>query len=254
MPDPTPVTEEQQELPIARTDLEALRADLKSDNEKLAKQLAGERDARVRLEARATERKPPETSKAKTYTEPELQALVDAGNISESTRSDILRRQDRDSHDQRTDAKIKVAVTASQASQSIQTEIDRYTAGYPEVLEEGSDTRNRVQEEFNYLVRMGRDAEELATQLQAMRSALGPAERIGEVTRERRPVHAEAGGSGGGSDAPASSDNPVPKPLRDNPKMKFHYDALIRQGMYTGYDDPVLVREMKFVRPSGRAS
>ncbi len=238
------------ETPIARADLDALRADLKTDSDALKTTLATERDARVRLETQlaAPPAQAAATSPVKVYSDAELQALVDGGTISESTSHDIKRRQDKDSLRAEMRTEQQALMAEGRQNQTVQTEIDRYTTAYPDLLDKASDTFARVQTEYDYLLRMGRDPKDTATELQAIRSALGPAAKIVEHTRERRPVHAEAGGAGGGPESSPPEDGGVPKELKDNPKLKYHYDGLIRTGMYTGYDDPVLIREMTFVR------
>ena len=93
----------------------------------------------------------------------------------------------------------------------------------------------------------------LAGELMACRNAFGS---IGDakVQERDRQSHQDAGGSGRGrSDAQPDDGPKIPKELKVNPEQQEHYRYSIDKGLYKGWDDPQLLKEMKYVKTGRRA-
>jgi len=248
---PSETQDSQADLPLTRKDLDQVKTELaaKADKDKaaLSTELAAARDLARAAEERAKKAEEKKPDPPKTYARHELDAMVDAGTISTATRDDIWTRQQAASQKAEVASLIQAGIEQYKTQDLTEREMALYAKNYPDVFKEGDETRQRVQEAYNHLVRMGDPADDKRTELKALYAVLGPAEKIPEHTARRTPTHVESGGSGsGGSGSPGKSSDGVPKPLRDNPKLKFHYDALIADKTYSGYDDPALVKEMKY--------
>ena len=73
--------------------------------------------------------------------------------------------------------------------------------------------------------------------------AFGHADRIKETTRDTRETHAEAGSAGAGAEASNNAKGP-----KLSVRMKAHYDKMIADNYYSGYNDPKLKAELKYVK------
>lgn len=152
-------------------------AAIKSANEKYDA-LKTELDA-LRAEAKAK----PAIEQPKRYTRTELTAMVDNRQITQEQADAQLDFQMRE--DFRTEAS-RVAtetVTAAQRKQFIDSEIARYKAVAPEILDDTHETRNKIKEEYTYLVNVMGDSNSVDTQLKAIRSVLGPVEKLERAQR-----------------------------------------------------------------------
>lgn len=202
-----------------------------------------------RLQSELTDARKEPAEETKSYTVQELQVMVDDGRISEGTRDGILSQQTRDQTRNEIKTEMREEMASMRQSQQIDGEIAKYTDSNADVMKEGTELRGRVEEEYQFLVSHGEPVGKF-TELKSLRAVMGPSDRIRETTAERRPTHSDEGGSGAGdSDRGGSKEGGVPGPLQKDPKLKFHYDGLIATGVYSGYDDPDLVKEMKYVRP-----
>ncbi len=220
--------------------------ELKEEVSRLRQQASSQATA-LAAQARPPQAPPPPKVATKTvYTLTELQQMVDKGTISEKSRDDIIIQQTRDEARSEMQSEIDQRFANLQASQTITQQIEAYTDAQPDILKEGSPTRARVQEEYDFLISLGESSDSKATELKALRAAFGSPDKIKE-RRPRRTTHAETGGVGrGGADRASPAGDDVPAPLRDNAKLKYHYDALIQRGVYKGYQDPDLLAEMKY--------
>lgn len=213
--------------------------------DKLQEELQAEREQRIRLEERV---KAGGETKPKTYTRAELLAAVENGQITQAQADEAWEAQ--------ITAKVTESVTrdwmqhetARERAQRVSSEISRYKAAVPDVTDPASDTRRKVAEEFQYLVSIGQPRT-VETELAALRSVLGPVDRLEkrDVTREKRPTHQE--GNGGGGRPPRDGGNPNGPPANLPPRYKAHYERMIEKGMYSGWDDKRLQSELKRANP-----
>jgi hypothetical protein len=228
--------EEKDEAQQLRDEVEALRQQVQQQsetNQNLSRQL--QQPAPVQPVAPKPERPSPQ----------KLQEMVDNGQISEATRTDILMQHAKEDAAAEVRAEMEKRFQGMQHEQALDAQIASYTERVPDVLTEGSETRNRVQKEFDYLVSLGEPGDK-ATEVKALRAALGPADAIRERTRSRRSTHAEAGGVGDGVHSAPEKGDGVPAPLQNNDRLRYHYESMIKDGSYSGWDDPALQTELKY--------
>lgn len=215
------------------------KAELQTQIGQMQEQLQELRDSRIRQEEQA---KQAPAQQQKVYSRSELQTAVDAGTITQDTAADISERQFEARIVADTEKQIEERMTATRKSEVIERQITSYREAMPDLLNHGSESRVRLQAEYKTLLSMDYP-DNLQTELMALRSTFGPPERIRETTRNKRASAEEVGGGGGSAEGDAGSgSNVVPAHLRTQ------YAAEIAKGAYTGWDDPNIKAEMKYVK------
>lgn len=216
--------------------LEATRADLRG-------QLARAQLENDRL--KAGQQKPTETAEkpATIYTRTQLRALVNEGKITEDQMDATLEQQLEAKLNKKVESTAIETAKETRASTEIGAQLNAYTAAHPDIIVEGSDLRNKVIEEFNYLVSLG-DPENKTTELKAVRAAIGPLTPKGR--RKQPEAHEETGGSGDDARGSGNADTGWAKGL--SPAQKKHYQKQIDRNFYNGPTDKRLVAEVKIAR------
>jgi hypothetical protein len=188
-----------------------------------------------------------QVEKPKVYSKTELKAAVEAGQISQEQADEVWDRQ-RDSQIReaaRTEA--LEAVKGQSTKERIDDAISKYRQLKPEIMERGSETRERISEEYKYLVSAG-SPESVATELAAIRAVLGPLEKLEKAASARRSADHEqqGGGSGDGKPKGGGSSKKLVDHLKDD--AKEYYERGIKGGRYKGWDD--VEAELKYASPS----
>lgn len=187
---------------------------------------------------------------AKRYAKAELDAAVAASQITSAQADEIWATQIREDAKREAKAEVLGAVRAERAQERVDTDLEEYKRLDPTIMEEGSETRTRVREEFEYLGSMGHataagDPRTLQTQLLAIRAVLGPIDKLRTAKSARRETesHEETGGSTG-----ASQRRQGPKTAWDalEERQKTYYETAIRNGLYK--DKAAVEAELKYTR------
>jgi hypothetical protein len=178
----------------------------------------------------------------KTFTRAQLRASVAAGDITEDQADDIFEQQLEKKLTARLETKAVKTVQVSEQSRTVQGEIDKYVDAHPDLIVADSELRAKVQGEFDYLVKLGDNPKDTATQLKAIRAAVGP---LKAKSRAKSPeTFDETGGAGGNEDR--SGSDTWAKGLSQ--AQRKHYEKLVNTGVYKGFNDPKLVSELKFAK------
>lgn len=218
----------------ATVPLAALEAERKSRQKlegKLAK-LLGEVEG-----LKAGQQKPKEET---VYTRTQLRALVNEGKITEDQMDAQLEKQLR----AEVEKSAQSAVMSQTQASKISAELARYTEAHPDLTDEDSDLRARVVAEFKYLVDLGDNPNSLATELKAVRAVLG-ASGAPKGKKKTPETHEEAGSSGEDVSRGTGADAWA-KGL--SAKQKEHYTKLVNQGVYKGFGDKTLQKEVELAR------
>lgn len=193
-----------------------------------------------RAEIETIKAKPVE--KAKHYTKAELNAAVEASQITREQADDLWDNQTREQARQEARQVASETISAAERARTVTDQISRYKAVAPEILDEANDTRQRIRAEFNELVSLGDDPRQLSTQLKAIRAVLGP---IGTLEKARsgkasHESHRETGGGSGGS-RPS-------KDLKDTltEVQRKHYQKGIDSGRYKDWKE--VGEELKYAK------
>ena len=214
-------------------------AAIKSANDKYA---ALEAKLNAAIEAGQKKADPP-----KQYTRAELNAAVAANQISQEAADQLW--------DDQTEARIlakatevsTISVTRAQRKERVDSDISRYTALEPEILVDGSDIREKIAKEFNFLVSMG-DPKTPETELKALRAALGPIDQL-ELARSGRTVRDTHMETGDGGDRGGKKPG---KNFQDalSAREKAHYQKGIDAGRYKNWDE--VKAELQHANPNTR--
>lgn len=194
--------------------------------------------------------KPAPVERPKRYTRAELNALVENRQITQEqadTQMDFQTREDAKAEAKRVATET---VTAAQQKDRVDTEIARYKAVAPEILDDAHETRQRIKDEFAALIELGDDPRKLSTQLKAIRAVLGPVEKL-ERARNGKPAfesHREYGGSERADPGGRKKKGDGTLTYDDlSPREKAHYDKGIQSGLYK--DKAAVNAELAFAKP-----
>ena len=219
-----------------------LIAALNSAERKYESQLAtmrAEFDAKLEAQIKA---KPADSPKR--YTRVELNAAVEAGQVSRDQADAELDRQAREEV-----SRVALeTVNAAEGKRFIDSEIARYKAVAPEILDDAHDTRKKIREEFAALVKVGDDPNNVVTQWKAIRSVLGSVDRLEKARSgiEQHEFHRETGGGGGGREGGGKPAFEATLTQRE----RAHYQRLITSGTYKDWAE--VEAEMKYAKPAIR--
>jgi len=193
---------------------------------------------------------PATVERPKRYTRGELNALVEARTITQDQADAQMDFQMRE--DSKAEAKRVATETVTAATQKdrIDTEIARYKAVAPEILDEAHETRQRIREEFAALISLGDDPHKLSTQLKAIRAVLGPVEKLERARNGRSEVlsHRETGGSERSDQGGRKKKGDGALTYDDlSERERSHYDKGIQSGLYK--DKAAVNAELAFAKP-----
>ena len=188
------------------------------------------------LEARIEETNKKPADQPKRYTRAELNALVEARQITQeqadATVDEQIRREARDESRQVATETV-IGITRKER---VNSELAQYKRLAPEILQDASDTRARIVEEYNYFVATLGDPRTVETELKAIRSVLGPVEKLATARsgKSAGDTHRETGGGESG-DRGGKKTGKLVDTL--TPREKGYYENMIRQGHYKDWKD-----------------
>jgi len=162
---------------------------------------------------------------------------------------DLQARQDAEATAQRVATET---VTQDKLQERVTQDLAQYKRLAPEILEEGSDTRTRIQEEYEYMTSLG-EKPTLATELKAIRAVLGPIDRLEKAKsgKNKADSHRETGGEGGdGEDDGVKTPGGGKLVKTLTSREKEHYSKLIGKGQYKDWAEVEDV--LKFANPATR--
>lgn len=203
----------------------------------------------------AQQKQPEHEDSAKRYTKAELNAAVEAKTITADQAEEVWAKQIREDAKREAKAEVLGTVRAERQQERVETDLNEYKALAPEIMEDGSETRLRIHEEFQYLVGLGdpggaNDPRTLQTQLKAIRAVLGPVEKLRTAKSARRETesHEETGGGSSGGSRRRSE----PKTAWDalDKRQRDYYEAAISKGQYK--DKAAVEAELKYSRKADR--
>lgn len=181
---PEVVAEESKTIPKDRFDqvwARSKKAEAKA--EAIQAELQREREERIRLEERARVQQEKVQSE-KEYTWAELENFIVEGKLT--------RDQAQDYKDQQTEKRLRQKLEADQARRSTESQvlgqIEQYKQLIPDVMEHGSESRQRYETEYTYLVNTLGYPANYQTQLAATRAAFGDIEKVKRTSKSKQPI------------------------------------------------------------------
>lgn len=211
---------------------------------RLEEAVENERAKVARLEAELVKANAAKSEKTeKNYTRSELNALVVEGKLTQEQSDELFARQIR------AEAKAEAAkiaqetVAHSTRTAKVATDMAQYKKLAPEIMQDGSDTRTRIAEEYRYLIAMG-NKDSLETELIAIRAVLGPLDRLEKARAGKTAAdpHVEVGGEGQGRNRQGSN-----KAVdRLSQRQRDYYDDMIKKGHYKNWGE--VEKELAYAR------
>ena len=177
----------------------------------------------------------------KVYTKAELKAGVDAGQITQDQADSIWDTQRETQVSEKARLAAEEAVNRKATQERIDSDLSSYKRLKPEIMEEGSETRESIKAAFKRMTSRGSPANE-ATELAAIEAVLGPLDKLENAAKATRSQesHQESGGgkpAGGGGSG---------KKLVDHLKgeAKEYYAEQIKKGLHKDWDS--VEKELKY--------
>lgn len=172
----------------------------------------------------------------KRYSRVELKAAVEAGQISQDDADSVIERQIREDAVAEAKGAALQAVSSASRKDRVDSEIARYKAAAPEIMDDGHETRQRIREEFSALLELGDDPKDVSTQLKAIRAVLGPVDRL---ERSRSGKHSTEPSRESGSEGAPEDRKPKTGKLVDQlrKEVKETYADEIKKGRYKDWAD-----------------
>lgn len=224
-----------------------LKAALESQKRHYEGKLDGQRAEFEAFKAGAGGRREEVAEPPKRHTAADLKAAVEANQITQVQSDEIWAKQVKDEAGDEAERRALAAVSRQTTKDRVDADLTKYKRLAPEIMDEGSDTRQKVREEFTALVETGmpaRGPQALATELAAIRAVLGPLDKLEKArTARRHEEHDEQ--SGGGGEGRKSGQGKTAWDRLDA-RTKAHYEKGIAAGRYK--DRAAVEAELKFAR------
>lgn len=181
-------------------------------------------------------------AKPKEHTRADLQARVDAGQISQVDADRVLEEQQAVRLETKVSATVENRLQEQERARRITAEVDRYREVRPDIMEEGSEDRLLVAAEYNRQVTELGKPQNMQTELDALAATFGPASKLQNGRERQAETHQEVGSDGGEA---ASVQGQPPKGLSRD--MKEHYGKKIEQGFYKDWTE--VEKELSYASP-----
>jgi len=200
-------------------------------------------EQRLRAEAAQMMAARPEAQPA--VTRESLTQMVNEGTITQTQMDVELDRQRAAQIEQDIDAKVEAKVSERETKKKVQSEFDAYLQAMPSIKVRTSDEFRRAGVEMKKLMDEGHP-NDLRTEVLAMKLAFGPAEALTRNPNDRE-THEDGAGGDGGAETKSSTEEPGGPPKGLDARRKAYYEKEIARGIYTGWDDPMVVSQIKRV-------
>jgi hypothetical protein len=196
----------------------------------------------------------PDKSPERVVTKSDLDRLVLEGSISQGEADQLWEQQIQTKATNAAVDKIATQTRSKELADKANEAAARYKAVRPSIWEPGSTDRQKLQTEFDRLVAEGADGNNPMTQVHAMQAAFGKVEFL-EAAKKGRPGHETHVETGHGGAAPVigSDQNQDGSPKGLTTKERSYYKGQIDKGLYKGWGDPDLVKELTNYRNPDRA-
>lgn len=197
-------------------------------------ELQREREERIRYEERlkAAEATTATTAKEKAYNWQQLEDFIANGQMTRAQANEYRETVLKQEAAAEAERRVAAQLTATRRVERIQTDLDKYKALIPNVITPGTPERERVSQEYRYMVDVLGMPNTVATELAAARAAFGELSALerskaaAASTRENREGTMDTTTAG----SPASTKEDPLKKL--TPREHEHYTNMIKKGRY----------------------
>lgn len=223
-----PSTVKETSIPMERfEEVNGMLKDTKKVLETSNAQLEQSKKANEELQKRVETLEKPE-SKPNRYTRAQLSAAVEAEQISQSQADEFWDNQLSADIESRVMSQVTTLNDQNNLTNTLSSQINSYTDNVKGLMEEGSENRNKVTSEFNYLVSIGQPNDK-TTELAALRSVFGDVKKLKKEV-DSRETHQEIGGG--------QVNEPEDKGIKSlTQKQKNYYSKQIANGIYRDWKE-----------------
>lgn len=212
------------------------------------------------LEQLIQERKKPaaapqqQEQQPRIWTLQELQAAVDAGNITNADMVNYLADVKAYAHAKKMREEFSTELANERRRGTVEQKLAAYRASYPELSKRGSELASAVAEAKAELVDEGYDADDLRTELAAYRAVVGQPGKekikpVQETTSKRQASVTSAGSSADKGDKGKGSSGDARLPSWLPEKNREFYEREIKKGRYDGKrGEEHLKKELEFLK------
>ena len=220
-------------------------SDLKAETASLRTEMQVNAEHQAAQAAQATEQKTP------VYTAADLQKAVDEGTLTEVSKAEILRNQDMAQIREEALATARQEVKAQFAAEAINVQVEAWKSVRPDIAKVGTADNRAYNAELSELAKKGLDIKDPAMELVAVELAFGSLEKSKGQTFGKETTSTRAAPANQETSHSQRSDTSTPQsdgsPSIDS-RRKAHYEDAIKKGRYSGWDDPMLVKELAYTK------
>lgn len=243
------VEQDEDSIPKSRFD-EAMGKERSKSERALAEAAAASQRA-ASAEARLVELQAAKAGNSATsnVTTEQISAAMESGEITQAQGIQLIADQTEKKLDAKYQTAISDGIASHQTASAVQAELDQYKILVPGIQETGSMEDKKAGEVMQGLLQLGMP-DNNATRVVACRQAFGSIDSL-KANPLPREAHPEVGGGVDRATGGASSgDEDVPLKLKGKEKTQLRndYQHMIDRGVYSGWNDKDLVKEMEYVQ------
>jgi hypothetical protein len=210
-------------------------------------ELQREREERIRLEER-TKVQAEEKKKAEPeWNWEQLEGFIAEGKITRAGAAEYREKLVAEKATLAAEQRLEAKLQSTSQQTTVQSEVDRYKRAVPEVMQPGSVERVKVEREYVYLTQTLGYPGTRATELAAMRAALGDPDTVERAAQAKQTSNKEPFmETHSSSHKPTANGKDLIKGLDD--RSRKHYEKMIEHGRYSGWEE--VRAELAWEKPS----
>jgi hypothetical protein len=199
--------------------------------------LQREREERIRYEERAKVQQEQKAQNEPEYTWTQLQGMIDEGKVTLAQALEYREAKVREKAKREATQELEQRLAQTSKRSTVEQDLAKYRELAPEAVQPGSETRQKLEQEFRYLTEVLGYQPTQETELVAARAVLGPVEALARArqaqtkTQAHRETYMETQTAG----RPKETSKDPLKAL--TPEQKEWYAGRIKAGMYSGWDE-----------------
>jgi len=215
--------------------------------ESQASELQREREERIRLEERTKVQEETAKKADPEWSWDQLENAIAEGKITRAWANDYREKLVEERATKKAEQRLEAKLSTTSQQTTVQADVDRYKRAVPEVMQPGSPERVKVEREYAYLTQTLGYPATRATELAAMRSALGDPDMVERAALAKTSTTKEAyQETQSSSHKPTGATKDPVKGLDD--RTRKHYEKMIERGRYKGWDE--VREELAWEKPS----
>jgi len=219
-----------------------------AERDRLREEAQREREERIRYEERLKAQEETKKTAEPEYSWDQLEAAIAEGKITRAWANDYREKLVADKATREAERRLEQKLASTSQESTVFSELDRYKKAAPEILQQGSEERTKVEREYAYMVQVLKFPPTHATELAATRAALGDLDTVERRVQAKKAATREPFmETHSSTQKPQQKKNDPIAELEKDPRRKAHYEKLIRAGRYpNGWDS---VREELEYKP-----